>query len=225
MADKPYRDLDTVTRVALALLVVLSLLELARLGGLLIQNNLLVSLRDHSFAGDYMQSARANDARLKALAPLSGLGVLAMLVVFLRWTYRAMSNVHALGANGVDSPGWAVGSFFIPFVNLVAPYTAMSQIWRASISAGDWEAENAPIVGIWWALWLIAGLGGWIVILLAGEHGIAGLILRTRGTMADTTLDIARNVAMMVMVARVRANQDAQSRVADNFGGAPVTPF
>lgn len=224
MADKPYRDLDIVTKVALAALVVLSLLELARLGGLLIQNNLLVSFRDHTFTGDYMQSARANDARLRTLAPLSGVAVLTMLIVFLRWTYRAMSNVHALGANGVDSPAWAVGCFFIPFVNLVAPYTAMSQIWRASISAGDWKAENAPIVGIWWALWLIAGLGGWSVILMAGQHGVDPALLRTRATMADTALDIVRNVVMMVMVLRVRAAQNAQWHVADSFGGEPVAP-
>jgi len=135
-----------------------------------------------------------------------------------------MSNVHALGAGGVDSPAWAVGCFFIPFVNLVAPYTAMSQIWRASISAGDWQAENAPTVGIWWALWLIAGLGGWIMILMAGQHGIDPALLRTRATMADTALDIARNVVMMIMVMRVRAAQNAQWHVADSFGGVPVTP-
>src|SRR6202008_4478889 len=131
MADKSYRDLATITNVTLVALAVLSLVELARLGGLAVQDYLLVSFRDHTFVGDYMQSARANDARLNGLAPLSTLAVLAMLVIFLCWTYRAMSNVRALGASGVDSPGWAVGCYFIPFVNLVAPYTAMSQIWRA----------------------------------------------------------------------------------------------
>ncbi len=225
MADKPYRDLATITKVVLAVLVVLSLVEVARLVGLVMQHSLLVSFRDHTFGGDFMQRARANDARQQVLAGLNLVALLTMLILFLRWIYRAMSNVHALGATDVESPGWSVGSFFVPFVNFVVPYTAMSQIWRASASAGHWQDETAPIVGVWWALWLIVALGGYVVaFMLTGEHGVAPLILRTRTDMGYTVLEIARNVVMMLLVTRVRARQDAQWRVADNFGGAPVMP-
>jgi hypothetical protein len=222
MADRPYRDLATFTNLVLAILAALMLSEAASAVFLVIQDNLLVSLRDHTMVGDYMQAARTNDSRLNTLVVLSQIGVIVMIVMFLIWIYRAVSNVHALGAVGVDSPGWAVGCFFIPFVNLVAPYTAMSQVWRGSLSPGHWESETSPLVGVWWALWLVINLGGVVIGLIgSGQHHIADLIFRTQLGIGYRGLEIARDVVMAIMVYRVRAMQAAQWHVADNFGGVP----
>src|ERR1700739_800090 len=91
MADKPYRDLATITKVVLAALVVLCLVEAARLVGLVMQHGLLVSDCDHTVGGDFLTRARANDARQQVLAGLNLVALFTMFILFLRWIYRAMS--------------------------------------------------------------------------------------------------------------------------------------
>jgi hypothetical protein len=147
-----------------------------------------------------------------------------MFVLFLRWMYLAMSNVHALGAREVESPGWSVGSFFVPFVNLVMPYTAMSQIWRASLSAERWKEEAAPIVGIWWTLWLLVGVCAWISVFLGTDHHLAAALVRTKYQIAYTLMEIARNVVTAMLVAGVLARQSAQWRLTGGSEMVPVTP-
>ncbi|QYO65100.1 DUF4328 domain-containing protein [Leptolyngbya sp. 7M] len=48
---------------------------------------------------------------------------IATIVLFLVWLYRAHKNLFSLKPTHLDfSPGWAVGWWFIPFLNLVRPY-------------------------------------------------------------------------------------------------------
>lgn len=60
---------------------------------------------------------------------------IATVVFFLMWVYRARENLTAFGVGKRQlqySSGWAVGSFFVPFVNLVVPYRAMKELWQKS---------------------------------------------------------------------------------------------
>ena len=66
-----------------------------------------------------------------------GLGALVLnllaAVAFCVWIHRAASNLPALGRYGMKfTPGWCVGWFFIPFANLVKPFQAVKELWRAS---------------------------------------------------------------------------------------------
>src|SRR5688572_9717366 len=78
-----------------------------------------------------------------ATAVVEFLGFVAAIVVFLVWMRRSYINLKALGVRGLEySPGWAVGCWFIPFVNLVRPYTIMKEIWTRSDP--DLEAQAGP---------------------------------------------------------------------------------
>lgn len=90
-------------------------------------------------------------------------------VGFLRWIHRAHVNARALGATGMTiSPGWAVGWFFIPIMNLWKPFHAMKELWQASSHPTSWQNEPpAPIVNAWWTLWLLSNLLGQIALRLA----------------------------------------------------------
>jgi len=80
-----------------------------------------------------MEQANANDIR-QALVGLGQMAVyFATVVAFLMWMHRAHRNLPALGAQNLKySPGWAVGGWFVPFLNLVRPYQVMGEIWRES---------------------------------------------------------------------------------------------
>jgi hypothetical protein len=89
----------------------------------------------------------------------TAIGVIAA-VVFFFWLYRAYQNLNPLGVTDMeDSPGWAVGAFFVPFLSFYMPYRVLSNGWKASSpSLGPnqpWRSQRtAGLVGWWWAFFL-----------------------------------------------------------------------
>jgi hypothetical protein len=85
------------------------------------------------------------------LTCLGTVGVfLGAVVLFLCWKYRAACNSMILDPRVMTvSPGMAVGSYFIPVLNLYLPVKAMSGIIRASFG-------STPLVPIWWTLHLLS---------------------------------------------------------------------
>ena len=54
-----------------------------------------------------------------------------------------------------DSPGWAVGWYFVPIANLWKPYQAMKEIWRVNVS------DTTPsIFPWWWLFWILTSFLG-----------------------------------------------------------------
>jgi hypothetical protein len=103
---------------------------------------------------------------------------LVAMVVALRWIYLANANARALGAQDMMvSPGWAVGFFFVPLMNLVMPYVMMRELWKASAKPGDWQIEPSPgAILLWWIFWVAAGVTSVIGFQLSFELGRAGEI-------------------------------------------------
>ena len=86
--------------------------------------------------------------------------------VFLKWWHRCYSNLPALGADRTQAtPGFAVGTWFIPFLNLVRPYEFASEMWRVGEpgqEAAKWRSRKASLlVGAWWTVWIADGLFAW----------------------------------------------------------------
>lgn len=98
------------------------------------------------------------------IAGLGGMIVgLASGVTFLVWFAMANANVPALGVIGKKTgPGWAVGWWFIPFANFVMPFLALKETYvgsRPGVSEIDRGTDRTPpIVGWWWAVFLISGV-------------------------------------------------------------------
>jgi hypothetical protein len=95
------------------------------------------------------------------LALLDLLIYLVTVVVFLIWLYRAYDNLRGFDqwSRPTYSPGFVVGSFFIPFANLFVPYRAVKELWQKS--RGPNEAllsEPSPPASfpLWWLFWLCA---------------------------------------------------------------------
>ena len=60
-----------------------------------------------------------------ALGLVLDLAAIAAVVVACMWQYRAASTARALGLPAKHSPGWGVGSWFVPIVNYWMPYQAI----------------------------------------------------------------------------------------------------
>ena len=81
-------------------------------------------------------------------------------VTFLSWLHRAVKNLSALGARKIRfTPGWAVGWFFVPLMDLIRPYEAVTELWHASgpgIRAYEPASRAAPApVRWWWSLFIL----------------------------------------------------------------------
>ena len=90
---------------------------------------------------------------------------LTTVVFFLMWLYRAYNNLRAFDPNRAldSSAGWAVGSFFVPFVNLIVPYRAVKEVWQKSGPPNEaFLSEPSPpaYFPIWWLFWLLSSFAG-----------------------------------------------------------------
>ena len=86
---------------------------------------------------------------------------LATVIFFLVWLYRASENLRVFhpGHRPNYSSGWAVGSFFIPFANLVVPYRAVKEVWQKSGPPDEALLADPSPPGsfpTWWLFWLLA---------------------------------------------------------------------
>lgn len=112
------------------------------------------------------------------LAVVDGIIYLTTVVFFCIWLYRAYDNLRAFNSvSRLDySPGWAVGSFFIPFVNLVMPYRAVKEVWEKSGPPEEalLSAPNPPaLFPIWWLFWLLASFAGNISMRVTFNENVA----------------------------------------------------
>jgi len=143
-----YRDAAGLTKVAV--ICVFAYMALDLLFGAML-------LYDYSTMSDFADVTVLRNADFIALPMIA-----AMLVCFVvvgMWIYRASANAHAISDEMTISPGWAVGWYFVPFMNLVRPYQGMREVWLASHYRGNWHGEPAPsLLGWWWGLWIVTNI-------------------------------------------------------------------
>lgn len=145
-------------RIMLSLTIAL---DLAIIASYCMQIRLLQATRLGQVSQEQFES---NDDRQQLLAVASVILMVAGTVCFVMWFHRVYRNLPALGAAGLRyTPAWAVAYWFIPILNLGRPCQVACEIWRASDPEVEetwgtaWQrARLTPLVGLWWATWLIA---------------------------------------------------------------------
>ncbi|MFT4214988.1 MAG: DUF4328 domain-containing protein [Microbacterium sp.] len=80
---------------------------------------------------------------------LAAAATIGTAVLWVIWQYRAAELVSGRTRR---TPGWHVGSWFVPIVSFWFPYQNISDLWRASHrSVPSWQLP-------WWLLWLSGGI-------------------------------------------------------------------
>jgi len=163
----------------------------------------------------------ANDRRQQLIgATQIGLLVLGALF-FLRWFHRAYKNLGTLGAGALRySTGWAIGSWFIPILNLFRPKQIANDIWRASEpgaqESGWWSQARVPaLVHLWWGLFLISGFLGRAALSASGNPETIGAAQTATGlTIATDLTSVAAGVLAILYIVRVTERQRARAQVS-----------
>jgi hypothetical protein len=215
-----YRSISSLTYATIALVGLNALVELIQFAALLGQWRLLGQIRDHAFASqDAMDAAaHASDGFVAVTALLTLVTLVLAYIVAGFWIYNAACNVRALGARGLQiTPGWAVGWYAVPVASLFRPFQAMAEIYRGSVAPVGWAQVKTPLLlRLWWAAWLLAGIGGYALALAARSMSeIPDLILLTELQLADAVVDITAAALFMTVVWTVfRAQVFSQSQNA-----------
>jgi Domain of unknown function (DUF4328) len=176
-------------------------------------------------------SAQAADDRQRAI----GLTQLALFVVtavfFIAWFHRAYKNVRSLGVSAQRFPtGWAIGAWFVPFLNLVRPKAIANDIWRGSeptLGEGSIVAlVDVPwFVTAWWAMFILASVASRISFQTTGRAtSLSALATATNVAMVSDAIDLAAALLAAFVVYRVFSRQRARAE-AFALRGAPVAPL
>ena len=155
--------------------------------------------------------AESNDARQQIMCFLNLGAYVITGIAFLKWIHRANLNCHGFGAQGMKfSPGWSIGYYFIPILCLYRPYQAMKEIWRVSENPYNWQHVMAsPLLGLWWALWLIAGfLGQSSFRMVMNANTISSLQASTTASIVSGIIDIPLCIVAVLLVSGVYARQE-----------------
>jgi hypothetical protein len=122
------------------------------------------------------------------------------------------------------SPGWAVGAFFIPILNLFRPCQVMSEVWRGSVILAGKTDDNSvrrvalsPMVGLWWGLFLLANLSGSIAgVVYEGADTVAALATASVVEIFAYLVAISAALVAALLVRRVTALQvEARVRMSE----------
>jgi hypothetical protein len=126
------------------------------------------------------------------------------------WIYRVACNVRALGAKGLDdAPGWAVGWYAVPVMNLMWPMRAMTQIWLGSLAPARWQKLGTPpLLAAWWGFWIAGNLSYWFVTgYLKPEHTFQGLHMQQVLLLGGQALNLVAAVLFLLVVSRLTRMQ------------------
>jgi hypothetical protein len=144
---------------------------------------------------------------------------LGTAIAFLVWLYRAEVNARALGAEDMMvGPGWAVGWFFVPLVQLVMPFVAVRELWKASATPRDWQLEPAsPIIALWWACWIGSMISGNIAFALSRTDDYDMFPAADFMGMVSTALTIPSAILLAAIIGHIQAMQESPRHLADRF--------
>lgn len=97
-----------------------------------------------------------NDIRQVIIALFQILIYIPTFILFFIWLYRYSCNTHSLIKKPLTyTPGWTVGYFFIPIVNLFRPCQAINELCKENN-----KGKSSDIVGWWWATWVVSTILG-----------------------------------------------------------------
>jgi hypothetical protein len=152
-------------------------------------------------------------------------------IAFICWLYRARVNLYYFGVYDLRwKPGWTIGGWFLPIVNVVIPLLVVNEVDRASearASAADGRARSSRDVFVMWAItWT-----GFLVldrVTSVATPSVVDLSARdlsryTSLSVLSAVLQIAAAVFAIRLVRRVTANQ--QRVLAAPRPGIPADPY
>jgi hypothetical protein len=144
---------------------------------------------------------------------------LATSIVFLVWLNLSYKNLYVLRPSFLKfSSGWAVGYWFIPFLNLWKPFQVVREVW--------WESDpeipqdqmflteslhSAPTyMGVWWAFWLGSNIANNIAGRMFDLEGTDNIAAAGVVFVVTSMLSITAAILAILVVRDITSRQAAR---------------
>ncbi|MGI9623909.1 MAG: DUF4328 domain-containing protein [Acidimicrobiales bacterium] len=182
--------------------------------------------------------------RESVLGALQPLMLILVGTGFIVWTSRCYRNMPSLGATSRRfSEGWAIGSWLVPFLNLVRPKQIVDDIWRSSDpelevtrprrGSADWKDRPvSPLLHWWWAAYVMIALVALMATLTnAGASASFADSRRSAGwlTAAEIVELVAGILAFVVVTKTSRRMEHRASQIRtqtqSGVDGGDLTPW
>ena len=155
-----------------------------------------------------LSEAESNDNRQATIGIIYLLGYIATIIAFLFWIHRVSKNLKPLGVEHQRfSPCWAVGWWFIPIMNLFRPYQVMKDIWAGSYPHQEFDPVS-PLLGPWWAIFLLSGWVGNISwrLVISGDT-VEEFIVADWVAVASDIGTLIAGILVATLVFQITSNQ------------------
>ena len=141
-----------------------------------------------------------------AYAEVGAFVVIAIL--FLRFLYKAVQQAKGYTTPFTYvSPGWAVGYWFIPIMNLYRPFEVVKNLSKAcgQQASGDGKpAVGEQLLSAWWAMFLISNAAGWALARSDSDFSsAAGITTYAEYSIGCNLLSIAAAVLFWLVIKKL----------------------
>lgn len=218
MSVRPIRGVATVVVVLLSAQIILMV---AAAIALIYRMSLLRRLQS---GGSVSQTqGEGADNAVVVVTTIWSFAFLATVVLWCVWQHRAQRSAGEITTGGLRfTPAWAVGWWFIPFANLVKPFQAVRELWKASHGGAAWnERATWHVIGWWWGLWIAGNIHLWFgpnefgfgfgVGSAGGPTSLSGLISRDTWEIVSLLLRVVAAVLAIVIVRSIVRSQETAS--------------
>jgi hypothetical protein len=221
-SSRPFDPLVWLTRLVLSLLVLTIALDFVAIVSDVSYHRLIERVANN---GDVsLTQAQSADDRQNTIGYVQFGVVVVGAIFFINWFSRAYKNLGRLGVAGLRwREGWAIGAWFVPFLNLVRPKAIADDIWRGSdpdLPAPRVLPEDAPVpwyFDVWWALFIVY----WILSRFAFQHArdadtLSSVSSATLLLVAADGLGVVSAAFAIAVVYRTVDRQRTRARVLAN---------
>jgi Domain of unknown function (DUF4328) len=210
-ATEVYRSATTRGRWAQGLIVLVALAAVYRIWATWGEIGLLARLRDGLFVT--FDEATTSDAHVSTAGLLYLAGLVPAVVVYLMWIHRAVANLALVRSGNLAqplrfSPGWAVGWYFVPIMNLFRPIQVMGELYRES----DPGHRSTALIVWWWLLWVLAAVLGAGLTGLVVDSGAGQAIISNWRLIASDVLVLVAAALIYLIIDRIDRWQDERAR-------------
>jgi hypothetical protein len=180
-----------------------------------LQVNLLHTLKS---GVEDVAAATANDTRISVLGIAYLVILICTIVFFILWFRRAYYNLHTTQrVNLLYTEGWAAGSWFVPFLNLVRPYQIMKEIWDKTQQATKnlLDVKGSAWVGWWWALYLISNVASNVANKMYNDDSTYDTLLQA--TYAQIFANCIEIPAIIITILMVKKTAAMEARLFQQY--------
>jgi len=207
-----YRDPGWISFFTIFFIVILLILNAVAIPGNMMERDVLLKIQAGAYETEEEWEAAANMSNM--IQSMIGITTVVFACIsrifWFVWTYRIVKNAHCLTYRPLRfGPGWAVGYYFIPILNLFRPYQALSDAYRVSKNPSDWAAASGSyLLGWWWGLFLLSSYAANVDFRLAiaaqrtPEEGLIGALLLSNmsDTIVNLTVDPLNSLLALLVV-------------------------